>query len=81
LAFDFASSEIAEKSPSPQTLHTTQPTKFVNKIAAMAEAGVSASALKLKIEQQLQTTHVEIEDMSGLSNPPRHCPSLCGCIC
>jgi hypothetical protein len=31
----------------------------------MAEAGVSAEALKSKIEQQLQAVHVDIEDMSG----------------
>lgn len=35
----------------------------------MAEAGVSADVLKSKIEELLQTTHVEIEDMSGSFHP------------
>lgn len=45
----------------------------------MADAGVSAEALKGKIQEQLQAVHVEIEDMSGmhLEELPRHYPSMC----
>lgn len=32
---------------------------------AMAESGVTEESLKTKIREQLQATHVEIEDMSG----------------
>ncbi|KUJ14822.1 bola-like protein, partial [Mollisia scopiformis] len=34
-------------------------------ITAMAESGVTEESLKTKIREQLQATHVEIEDMSG----------------
>jgi hypothetical protein len=49
------------------------------RVARMAEAGVSAEALKGKIQEQLQAVHVEIEDMSGmhLEELPRHYPSMC----
>lgn len=37
----------------------------------MAEAsGITKADLKTKIIEQLQATHVEIEDMSGISTPP-----------
>ena len=45
----------------------------------MAEAGISADVLKSKIEQLLQTTYVEIEDMSGSSysfHPAIYYPSI-----
>jgi hypothetical protein len=43
----------------------------------MTEAsGVTEADLKAKIIEQLQATHVEIEDMSGISNPPR-APPFC----
>ena len=42
------------------------------------ESGVTENVLKTKITQQLQATHVEIEDMSGILCPtmPLHCPRL-----
>jgi hypothetical protein len=44
---------------------------------AMAEAsGVTEADLKAKIIEQLQATHVEIEDMSGISTPPT-APRFC----
>jgi hypothetical protein len=43
----------------------------------MAEAsGVTEADLKAKIIEQLQATHVEIEDMSGISTPPT-APPFC----
>jgi hypothetical protein len=38
------------------------------------ESGVTEAGLKTKIIEQLQATHVKIEDMSGISAPP--CPSI-----
>jgi hypothetical protein len=42
------------------------------------ESGVTEAGLKAKIIEQLQATHVEIEDMSGIFCPtlPLHCPNL-----
>jgi stress-induced morphogen len=42
------------------------------------ESGVTENVLRTKITQQLQATHVEIEDMSGILCPtmPLHCPRL-----
>ena len=34
------------------------------------ESGVTEAGLKTKIVEVLQATHVEIEDMSGISAPP-----------
>jgi hypothetical protein len=43
---------------------------------AMAEeSGVTEDGLKAKITEQLQATHVEIEDMSGIFLP-HHAPPL-----
>lgn len=45
----------------------------------MAEAGVSADALKSKIQEQMQAVYVEIEDMSGEfchQDLPRGHPSI-----
>jgi hypothetical protein len=43
----------------------------------MAEAsGVTEADLKAKITERLQATHVEIEDMSGISTPPA-APPFC----
>lgn len=38
------------------------------------ESGVTEVGLRAKITEQLQATHVEIEDMSGISAPL--CPSI-----
>jgi len=42
----------------------------------MAEAGVSADALKGKIVEQLQAVHVEIEDMSGMKLSTKLAPPI-----
>lgn len=41
-------------------------------IVTMAESGVTEESLRTKITEQLQATHVEIEDMSGVypTTPP-----------
>lgn len=38
----------------------------------MAESGVTEESLKTKITEQLQATHVAIEDMSGIAPLPLH---------
>lgn len=46
------------------------------------ESGVSEAGLKAKITEQLQATHVEIEDMSGIFYPtmPLHVPASIGSL-
>lgn len=41
-------------------------------IADMAESVVTEASLKIKITEQLQATHVAIEDMSGTAPLPLH---------
>lgn len=68
-AFDFASSP---KFPNPflsRNSTSQRPNLLHRPTRVMAEAGVSAGVLKGRIEQLLQTTYVEIEDMSGWFHP------------
>lgn len=52
-------------------------------IVMAEESGVTEAGLKAKITEQLQATHVEIEDMSGIYCPtiPLHCPRFGVDIC
>jgi hypothetical protein len=74
LGLDFASISIPRNYLAPYfTLQAFAGRPYI----VMAEAsGVTEADLKAKIIEQLQATHVEIEDMSGISTPPA-APPFC----